>query len=217
MAIVYSKRMFIERIRKHIADGFPDQTFPASENEVLLYIDAAIPFVLKGQMFENAKVFGVFEVPEAYLVTYTISSLTKNRVTGEWYGTLPQTPLALPTGYNINDAYFSDNTGQRGQPVFLIEAKRSAMRDFMPKPNGVSARIEGNKIYMKSNSGYSLYGLSLYIQMPISRTADMDAAMNLPDDAIEPIFQKVVAEILQRYQIPKDIVLDNLPAGNKSS
>ena len=62
-----------------------------------------------------------------------------------------------------------------------------------------------------------MWGYEGYVQMPISRTADKDAAMYLPDDAIEMVFNKVVATILQRYQIPQDIVKDNLPPGNKTS
>lgn len=216
MAIAYTKSQIIERIRKHLNDGFPTTDFKVTDNEILLYIDAAIPFVLKGQMFDGVKITNVFEVPEAYLLTYLLT-LTKYAPTNEWVATLPQTPLSLPTGYNITDAYISTPGLGRGQSVFINQTKRVAYRNNMPKPNGVFARVETNKIYLQSYNGASLNQQQLYVQMPISRTADVNDVMSLPDDAIEPIFQKVVATILQRYQIPQDIVSDNLPAGNKSS
>lgn len=215
-AIIYSKQQLIERVKKHLSDGFPKSSFPVTDNECLLYIDAAIPFVMKGQMFEGAKVSGMFEIPTAYLVTYALATLTRSLVTGEWYAALPQTPIELPTGYDITDAYFSQN-GVRSKSVLPLTTKRNTFRDYLPKPGGAFFRVEGQTIYFKVNDGSSLLQYSAYVQMPISRTADKDAAMNLPDGAIEPIFQKVVATILQRYGIPQDIVKDDLPAGVKTS
>jgi hypothetical protein len=215
-AIIYSKAQLIERIKKHIAGDFTGNDFKITDNEVLLYIDAGIPFVLKGQMFENVKITGVFEVPDAYLVTYLISPLTRNTPTNEWVGTLPQTPLALPTGYNITDAYISQ-VGSSNQSIFITSGKRVPYRNNLPKPSGLFARVEYNKIYLQAPNGMPLSGQNLYVQMPISRTSDVNDAMNIPDDAIQPLFDYVVGKIAQRFSLPKDIVQDNLPSGNKSS
>lgn len=218
MAIPYSKRQLVQRVRKFLSNSrLLTDDFATSDNEILLAIDAAIPAILQAMMWATAKVTGVIDVPEAYLVTYNITSLSQSQATGEWYGTLPQTPLALPSGYNITDMYFSNNTKARGQGLFLIDAKRTSMRNLMPKPSGVSVRLEGNLIYLSASNGMPLNDTDLYVQMPISRTSSLDAAMNLPDDAIEPIFNTVVKSMLQRYGVPQDIIKDDLPAGNKSS
>jgi hypothetical protein len=59
MSIVdYKKGMFVERIRKHCADGFPNSDFTASTKEILLYLDSALAFGLVGQVYQNAKVEG---------------------------------------------------------------------------------------------------------------------------------------------------------------
>lgn len=216
MAIAYTKKMMIERIAKHLNDGYPTTDFKVTNNEIQLYIDAAIPFVMKGQMFEGAKISGVYEIPEAYLLTYLLT-LTKYAPTNEWKATLPQTPLELPTGYNITDAYISQSGLGRGQSIIFTKTKRVPYRNNMPKPAAVFARIESNIIYLQSWNGTSLLNQNLYVQMPISRTASLSDVMSLPDGALEPIFQKVIATILQRYQIPNDQILDNLPAGNKTS
>lgn len=217
MAITYSKRQLYERITKHLNDGWPGNDWKVTLNETVLYIDSAIPAVLKAQMFENAKVFNIFEVPDSYLVTYLITPLTKNTPTNEWKGTLPQTPLEIPTGYNITDAYISQPGFGKGQSIIFTQTKRVPYRDNMPKIAAVYARIETNIIYLQSYNGMPLNGQNLYVQMPISRTDSVDDIMSLPDGAIDLIFNKVVATILQRYQIPQDIVADNLPPGNKSS
>ena len=202
---------------QHVTNGFPDDDFSISENEMLLYIDAGIPYVLKGQMFENAKVFNVFEIPEAYLITYLITPLTQYTPTNEWMGNLPQTPLALPTGYNITDAYISQDGLGRGQSIFFTKTKRVPYRNNMPKPSGVFARINGQTIYLQSYNGMSLLNQNLYVEMPISRTDDIDAPMVLPDDAIQALFDYVCLKIKDRYGMPKDVVVDNIGAGNKSS
>ena len=215
MAIAYTKQMLIERIRRHLANDFPNSSFSISENEVLLYVDAAIPVVLRTLLFENAKVTGVLDVPEAFLVTYELTLTTQNTTTNEWSATLPQTPLALPDGYNITDAYFKVNG--KTQSLFMISTKRTTYRDNLPKPDGILGRIEGNKIYVKTAQGMMLYNEVLCVQMPISRTADKNAVMNVPDDAIEGIFNNVIAKCKDRYAMPQDIIKDDLPAGNKAS
>jgi hypothetical protein len=53
--------------------------------------------------------------------------------------------------------------------------------------------------------------------MPVNRGTDLTAPMNMPDDVIMSVFDSVVKELAQRYQLPKDIIKDSLPAGNKAS
>lgn len=218
MAVIpYTKQQLIERITKHLVSNFKGEDFKVTDNEILLYVDAAVPVVMKGQMFELAKVTGFLETIEAYLLTYELPITLQNANTREWYVMLPQPPLALPTGYDIVQTYVASPSTGASRNGFPIKAKRTAYRDYMPKPSGFSFRLEGSTMLMKMSDGSSLGGYNLYVQMPISRTADKTAPMYMPDDAIEMIFNKVVATILQRYQIPQDTVKDNLPAGVKTS
>jgi hypothetical protein len=218
MAIVtYSKRMMLERLKKHLNDGFPGEDFNITQNELLMYLDASIPFVMKAHVFENAKITGVLDIPEAYVLTYELTISTQNASTKEWYVTLPQTPLELPAGYDITNVYVTDPQFGRSDNALPISNKRVAFRDYMPRPTGFYFRLEGQKMYLKASDGASLYNYTLNVQMPISRTDDLDDPMNLPDGALEPLFQKTIDTILQRYQIPQDIVKDNLPAGVKTS
>jgi len=209
--------MLIERVKKHLVNGWPGEDWKVTDNEILLYIDADIPVVMKGQMFENAKLTGFLDVPEAYLLTYELPITTQDTNTREWYVSLPQPPLALPTGYDITRTYVASPETGASRNGFPIKVKRVAYREYMPKPSGFAYRLEGKTMYLSMNDGGSLLNYNLYVQMPISRTADKTAAMYMPDDAIEMVFNKTVAAILQRYGIPQDIVKDNLPPGNKQS
>ena len=53
--------------------------------------------------------------------------------------------------------------------------------------------------------------------MASTRTQDVNAPMNIPDDALDMIFDAVVKRLAQRLGFPQDTVEDSLPAGNKSS
>lgn len=215
--ITYSKRQLIERLEKHFNDGFPGEDWKISTREMLLYVDQAIPYVMKGQMFENARVSGVLEIPEAYLITYAYTITTQDSGTKEWYVTLAQPPLALPTGYNITRCYIADPTLGQSLDGTPISAKRAAFRNNLPAMPGFRYRISGNKMYMRMWDGGAMYNLALSVQLPVSRTDSLTDELNIPDDAIDGVFRRVVEVIMQRYQIPQDIVKDNLMPGNKSS
>lgn len=217
MAIPYTKKQFIQRIVKHLNDNYKGADWKITDNEILLHIDTSIPFVLKSQMYENAKMTGLFEVPDAYLATYELDIAEQKSSTQEWYVTLPQTPIELPTGYDITNVFLTDTESKRSLNGLPLKNKRASFRNLMPKPSGFTYRVEGDTMYLQANDGNSLYGFTLNVQMPISRTTDVDDVMNLPDGAIDALFTKTIATILQRYNIPQDTVLDNLPAGNKTS
>ena len=84
-------------------------------------------------------------------------------------------------------------------------------------PTGGRYWVDGSKLWLAANDGGSLNQYTFYVNMIKTRTESMSETMNLPDDAIEIIFQMTVKTILQRYAIPQDTVLDNLPPGNKAS
>lgn len=87
----------------------------------------------------------------------------------------------------------------------------------MPLPSGGRYWVDGSKLWLAMSDGSSLFTYTFYVNMAKTRTESLSETMNLPDDAIESIFQSTVKTILQRYQIPQDTVLDNLPPGNKTN
>jgi hypothetical protein len=217
MAIPYSKLMLIQRIRKYIANGYPNDDFSTSENEILLQIDQELAFNLVGQVYANAKVEGNLAVPDAYLTTYSLPALTQDTISQTWYTTLPQPPISLPLGYSLDRCYFADSVNGVGIEVALIKPKRVAYRKNMPMPLGVLGWVEGSKLNLMASDGSSLLNKTCYVRMATTRTTDVNATMTLPDDAIEAIFNSVVAQLTKRYNEPKDVVKDNIGAGNKSS
>jgi hypothetical protein len=212
--ITYNKAQLIERVKKHIADGFPTADFSTTDSEILLYVDSALAFGLIGQVYAGAKVEGNLVMPEGYLTTYLLPALTRDNVTKEWYSTLPQPPVSLPLGYSIDHVYFANSVNGKGKSVFLIKGHRVAYREDMPIPFGVRAWVEGSTIKFAASDGGSLYGENCYVRMASTRTSSLTDVMTLPDDAIEQIFNNVVTKMVQRMQLPKDIIADDISAGD---
>lgn len=218
MAIVpFSKAMLVERLKRHANNNFPNSSYTVSDKEMLLYVDQALAFTAVGQVYAGAKVLGTLEVPEGYLTTYLLPALAQNNVTNDWYTTLPQPPVSLPLGYSISRVYFAQSGLGVSQEVLPIKAKRAGYRNNMPRPAGAEYRVNGDQIFVAANDGSPLLGLPLYAEMLNTRTSSLSDTLNLPDDAIEAIFNNVVMKLKDRLQLPQDIISDNLPAGNKSS
>lgn len=217
MALTYSWKQFIQRVRQHVNNDFPSSEFNTSENEVLLYINEAMSFGLVGQVYAGAKITGVLDVPESYLVTFQLASLTQDPVTRYWYSTMPQPPLSLPLGYSVNRVYFANTSNGIGVDCLPIKAKRTGYRMNMPMPFGVRYWVENGKIWLAASDGNSLLNQNCYIQMPSTRAVNITDAMPLPDDAAKTIFDLVVARLKDRLQLPQDIIQDDLSQGNKSS
>lgn len=214
--IAYTKKQLIQRIRQHMADDFPSADFGATENEVLLYIDQAIAYTLVGQVYAGAKIEGNLAMPEAWLTTYSLT-VAKDSATGNWYGTLPQPPVSLPLGYSINRVYIAEAGSGSSQDFIPIKAKRVGYRRYMPMPSGGRYWVEGSKIWVAANDGGSLGNYTFYVNMAKTRTESITETLNMPDDAIELVFQNVVGKLKDRMQIPKDIIADDISAGNKGS
>ena len=200
-----------------MANDFPSAEFSTSDKETMLYIDQAIAFTMVGQVWNNAKVEGNIAMPEAYLTTYLLPSVSQDSVTGEWYTTLPQPPVSLPLGYSITDIYPTVD-GTRGNSFLPIKSKRTAYRNYMPRPSGGFYRVtNGSRVILGTDTGSSLSDYTFYAEMAKTRTESLSETMVMPDDAIEMVFQNVVQKMKDRMQIPQDIIKDDLPAGNKAS
>lgn len=212
--IAYTKEVLVERLRRDLANDFPNSEFAISENEALLHIDQAAAFTVVGQVYNNAKVLGNIEVPEGWLTTYALDSLIQNQVTSEWYATLPQPPVSLPLGYSISRVYFASTENGVSDDIVPIKAKRAGYRRLMPAPSGAQYKINGSTIYIMSPDNQNLSGLDVYVEMINTRTSSITDSMNLPDDAIESIYNLAYQKLVQRYKMPKDVIVDNIGGGN---
>lgn len=217
MAITYTTKQLIQRIRKQMSNGFPNDSITTTDNEYQLYINQAIAYNLVGTTWATFKITGVMEVPEAYLVTYSLPPVTQDSITGDWVTTLPQPPVSLPLGYSLVDVYPVLPGRGRGPSFAMIKSKRVAYRKLLPLQNGIRCSVDGMNLRLAAADGSILLGLTVNAVMPTSRTSDITQLINLPDDAIEVVFNNVVEKLTKRYMNPKDVIRDDLPAGANNS
>jgi len=124
--------------------------------------------------------------------------------------------LSLPLGYSINNVYFASTANGISQSAYPIKSKRVSYRTNMPLPTGIRYWVENNIIWLASSNNLPLLNQNMYVQMPTARTDNLNAQMNMPDDVLEAVFNDVTMQLTKRYQEPKDIVHDDLPAGNNN-
>lgn len=217
MALTYSWKQFINRVQRHFNNDFPGTDFTVSPSEILLYINESMSSGIIGQVYNGAKVLGALEMPDAYILQFELAALAQDSVSGYWYATLPQPPLSLPLGYSVNRVYPATTGFGQGKDCIAIKAKRIGRRKLMPMQFGVRYWVTGQKIWLAASDGSSLLGQTFYVEMPSTRAVSVDDTMNLPDDASEAIFLKVIAKLKDRLGIPQDIIQDDLPAGRKDS
>jgi hypothetical protein len=215
--ITYTKASFIERIKRHISNGYPSGDFSLSDNEILLMVDTALPYAMIGQVYNNAKLEGSLVVPEAYYSTFSLSQLTQDKATRYWYASLPQPPVSLPLGHSISRVYFANGIDGEGDEVLPIKAKRVGIRKMMPLPSGARYWVEGSRIWIAASNGAPLNEETCYVQMIQTRSTSLSDALDVPDDVLQVVFDAVVKQCLQRLGVPQDIVRDDLPAGTKTS
>ena len=72
-------------------------------------------------------------------------------------------------------------------------------------------------MFIKAKDNMPLSELTAYVEMLSTRTTDVNETMNVPDDILTAIFDKVAKDCMVRLQMPKDIIKDDIGAGNKSS
>ncbi len=217
MALSYSWKQLINRIQRHFNNDFPGTDFSVAPNEILLYINEAMSSGIIGQVYNGAKILGTLELPEAYLITFKLAALQQDNVTKYWYSTMPQPPLSLPLGYSVNRVYFANPINSIGTDCIPIKAKRVGRRMQMPMQFGVRYWVTNSQIWLAASNGTSLLNQDCYIDMPSTRAINLTDPINLPDDATELIFTKVIARLKDRLMLPQDIVQDDLPQGNKAS
>lgn len=217
MALTYSWQQMIERVQRHINNDWPNESFSASPNEILLYINEAMATGIIGQWYAGAKVMGSPAMPEAYLITFELAALTQNTISGKWETTLPQPPISLPLGYSITRIYPADAQHGEGKDVIFLKAKRVGRRKNMPLQFGVYGNVNNNKLTLWASNNTSLLGATFYADMPSTRAVSLDDPMNVPDDAYEIIFNKVIMRLKDRLQLPQDIIQDDLTQGRKDS
>jgi len=208
--------MFTERVKRFLANNWPNTTLDVTSNEILLYMFEAVGSAIVNSSKENFREVGLNLVSEGFITNYSFdtSTLSYDINTGDYYVTLPAPPVNLPLGYSISAPYFS-GAQAKSYPLLAIQPFNRGYALKMPTPNyGVYYWVEGSILKIDSqgadlkNSGLTL---NVPMQSPRSSTGSDDDVINIPDDQMSNVFDMVVAKLVDRMNRPKDNVNDGSP------
>jgi hypothetical protein len=206
-------KVVCERIKRRLANGWPNIKFNITDNEILLYFYDAVATVITKYSNDAYSAEGVRSVPEGFITTYkfTGTQISRDQDTGEYYIILPAPPVNLPLGYSIVSPTFA-GSASRSYPLIAIHPHQRGYWNKIATPDyGVYYWVEGSMMYMDSrgvnliNSGLTLY---LPILSPRSATGDYSDVVNIPDDAMNLCFEMVVQALTERRNTPTDRVND---------
>jgi len=211
---------FVEQIKRHISNGWPDIADNYTDNEILMYVYSSLAVAITTASNNDYNISGIFSTPEGFITSYQFaaSTFTRDPLTGYFKVTLPQPPVNLPLGYSIQAPTFVGNQSE-SYPLMWIETYHRGYAKKLPTPNfGLYGFVQGQTLFIDSNGQDITHtGLTLNVPMlsPRSATGNDTDIINAPDDALEFVFKDVVDKITGRVARPQVLTNDgnNIPIG----
>ena len=209
-------KVFFERVKRRLSNGWPNIKFNITDNEIALYLYGCAATVITQTSDKSYSIDGIRSAPEGFITNYkfTGSQITYSNDNGLYTVTLTAPPVGLPLGYSIKSPYFSGG-GAESYPLIAVHSFNRGYALKLPTPNfGVYYRVTGSSFEMETQ-GFDLInsGLNLNIPMLTARSAtnNYSDVINMSDEAIEMVFDMVIKELTERMNTPTDMVND----GNK--
>ena len=206
-----TKKILVERVIRHLSNGFASDDLTLTNNEVWLYCLDAIAKVSTQRAREGWAMEQVWEIPEGLSTRLKFTSFLRDNELAEYSITLPQLPIGLPLGVSILDVYLAGKRG-RSKSFYPIKANRAAyFQETVKGKTDAYYYLLGTKL---SLVGIEMLGItdSLYVVMQSVKdeTTGDNTPLNMPDDMINDVFLLVVNLVRTRYNLPQDNNNDGL-------
>jgi len=206
--IVTSNNM-IDRVRRAYYNDYPDDASVLTDNEMLLHLNDAVAQVATKQANDAYAITGIRMIPEGYITTYKLTSFTKDADTGYYYASLPHVPFGLPENSGVNSCFFSGTKGQ-SKPILYVSANEvDYFRNMATPPGAAFYWIEGSTLYLCVKTNLPT-GSQVSVRMATHVTSNLDAAINVPPDAIGMVFDLMMQKIMSRKNIKADHITDTV-------
>ena len=205
--MVTTTQQLLDRLKRFYYNNYPSQDSVLTDNEVLLYVNDAVASVAVKQANDAYAITGIQEIPDGYVTTFKLTSLTKDSSTGYYHATLPHPPFGLPKGNGINSCFFTGVKGQ-SKPILYVSANELDFFRNIPHPSQAAYYwVEGSTIYLyvKTNLPTSV---NLNVRMATMQTSNLNVPINLPPDAVEMVFNLVIDKLIRRKGIQDDGATD---------
>jgi len=207
-----TRKILVERVIRHLSNGFASDDFTITDNEVWLYCLDAISKIVTQRARDSWAMESVWEIPEGLSTRLKFTQFTRDDELAEYFVTLPQMPIGLPLGVSILDVYLAGKKG-RSKSFYPIKANRVAFMSETEKgKTDAHYYLTGTKlslvdIEMLGNTD-NLYVVMLSAKDETSTSENIP--LNMPDDMINDVFVMVVNLVRTRYALPQDNNNDGL-------
>jgi hypothetical protein len=205
--MVVTTQQMIDRTRRTYYNNYPSDESVITDNEILLFINDAVASIISKQTNEHYSITGIMQVPDGYISTIQITSLTKDSDTGYYKASIPHPPMGLPGDSGIQSCFFVGTKGP-SKPVIHVSANEVDFFRFMPMPPQAAFYwIEGTTLYLYVKTTLPT-SVKLNLRMATMVTSNLNVPINVPPDAIDTLYTMVLAKLIQRKNIISDEVSD---------
>lgn len=207
-----TRKQFIERVRRQIYNGQPNDDATITIGLVNNYLNDAIAIAAKNNYVDSIKLDGVSYVNGSFYTTYKNLQISSSDQF-LYFVELPHSPFGIGQNEGVSTLQFKDNTSsQLSQSViWLTQAQKSFFNSMRPIPNKVSAYQEGEFIYIKSTLILTQYTAQVCMISGGDGT-DLNSTLNVPADYFPMIMQYMQQQLLLEKNQPVDVTNDGLDA-----
>lgn len=196
-----TRAQIIELIERDFNGGLPLDDSNISQNEILLWLNAALASVIEQKYKSDSEMESITYMNDAYYATFKNRTVSRDTDTGYYYFALPQIPLGLPKGISIAGVYFKSAEGQLTETVIQISPQEIDVMNGLVQPkNKIYGWAEGSSFYMKSFK--NIKGLGAIVRMVTSSPAS--DTTDIPDN-IALAAADIVIKRLRTRDYPQDI------------
>jgi hypothetical protein len=202
------RRTYIERLRRQIYNGQPNDDATITVNLVNLYVDDAIAFAAKSCYTESIKLDGIAYVNGGFYTTYkglTISA-DENFI---WRVTLPHIPYGLGESEGVSTLQVKDGNNVSLPVIWISQAQKSYYHTMRAIPNKVMAFSEGKYIYIITPILLNQYTANVTM-VSGGNSSDLDSEINVPQDYYPLMTDYILKQLLLERNQPTDVNNDGL-------
>lgn len=203
-----TRYQFIERVRRLIYNGPPNDDATITIGLVNNYLGDAIAFAAKTNYTDNLKLSGIACVNNSFYTTFKNLSVVQDE-NFLWKITLPQIPTGIGANEGISSLIFRDNTSSQlsYNVVWLTENQVSYQRGMRPIPNSLLAYSEGQYVYVLSSVSLDQYTANATMVSGGDST-DLNSTLNVPSDYFPPMMDYLKQNLILELNQPKDVAND---------
>lgn len=207
--MAYTRRIYIEMIRRQIYGGQPQDDAEITVNLVNKWLNAGVGVAAKQSYTDNAKLEGIACVNNSFYTTFKDLSVTKDENT-IYKITLPEFPVGIGMTEGVSALRFKSDIGQVAQNVvWMTAAQRSFAQNMRAIPNKLLAWVEGEFVYVISTIVLTQY-TAMVTMISGGDSDDLDSTLNVPLDYIPVISKYLQEQFILSRNMPVDEKADGI-------